>query len=147
MKKLIAHRALFNGPDKELENHPDQIRKALKLGYDCEVDVRYIDRQWYLGHDTPDYLVDFDFLEQAGLWIHAKNLDALYVLSAVNKLNFFWHQNDDYTLTSQGYIWTYPGKPLTKDSVMVMPEWQDETLQNARDADCYAVCSDWVDRI
>ncbi len=35
----IAHRGLFQGPDKEKENHPDQIRKALKKRYDCEVDV------------------------------------------------------------------------------------------------------------
>ena len=23
--------------------------------------------------------------------------------------NYFWHQNDKFTLTSKGYIWTFPG--------------------------------------
>jgi hypothetical protein len=143
--KLIAHRGLVNGPNKERENHPDQIKEALRNGYDCEIDIRWIDNAWYLGHDNPDHSVPYEFLEQPGLWIHAKNLDALYVLGADAKLNFFWHQEDDHTLTSQGYIWTYPRKTLTKNSVMVMPEWNDTTLANAREADCYAVCSDFVE--
>jgi hypothetical protein len=145
--RLIAHRGLLEGPDKQLENSPAQIGKALSMGFDCEVDLRYIDGKFMLGHDTPDYLVDFEFLEQPGLWIHAKNLDALYVLTAVNKLNFFWHQEDDYTLTSQRYIWTYPGKPLTKDSVMVMPEWNDTEFLNIKDSMCYGICSDYVRKI
>jgi hypothetical protein len=143
--KLIAHRGLINGPNKERENHPDQIKQALQKGYDCEIDIRWIDNVWYLGHDNPDHPVPYEFLEHPGLWIHAKNLDALYVLGADTKLNFFWHQEDDHTLTSQGYIWTYPGKGLTENSVMVMPEWEDATLTNAREADCYAVCSDFVE--
>jgi hypothetical protein len=35
----------------------------------------------------------------------------------------FWHQNDDFTLTSKNYIWTYPGQPYTASSVIVMPEF------------------------
>ena len=143
--KLIAHRGLFEGPNKERENHPDQIKQALQKGYDCEIDIWYLDHCWMLGHDGPKYIVDHTFLEQPGLWIHAKNLTALYVLGADAKLNFFWHQEDDYTLTSQGYIWTHPGKALTENSVMVMPEWEDATLANAREAKCYGVCSDFAE--
>ena len=138
----IAHRGLMDGPSKELENRPDQIKKALNLGYDCEIDVRYIEGEWFLGHDNPDYPIDFNFLQQDRLWLHAKNLDALYILTAFNRLNYFWHQEDDFTLTSQGYIWTYPGKPLTKDSVCVMPEWNSNILEF--NEDCYGVCSDFV---
>jgi hypothetical protein len=77
------------------------------------------------------------------LWIHAKNIEALYVLSADNKLNFFWHQEDYFTLTSHGYIWTYPGNLLTKNSISVLPEWQDPELKNL-DLNCYGICSDYV---
>ena len=35
----IAHRGLTNGPDKELENHPEQIKRAISQGFDCEVDL------------------------------------------------------------------------------------------------------------
>lgn len=145
--KLIAHRGLTKGPNEMLENHPNQVASALAQGYDCEIDVWYIDHTWMLGHDFPKYIIDYGFLEQPGLWIHAKNLESLYVLGADSKLNFFWHQEDDFTLTSQGYIWTYPGKPLTANSVMVMPEWEDLTLDNARKQSCFGVCSDFVDSL
>ena len=142
--KLIAHRGLTNGPDRNLENLPGQILLSLQDGYDVEVDVRYIDGKWLLGHDNPDHEVPYEFLEQPGLWIHAKNIDALYILGADPKLNFFWHQEDFFTLTSQGYIWTYPGNTLTSNSVCVMPEW-DNTLDLSKySPECYAVCSDYV---
>ena len=87
----IAHRGLFNGPDVNLENRPQQIELALSEGYHCEVDVWYVDDKWFLGHDFPDYKISYEFLEQPNLWLHAKNLDALYVMGADKKLNFFLH--------------------------------------------------------
>jgi len=145
--KYIAHRGLTEGPDSTLENRPEQIMKSLAQGYGCEIDVRFINEKWMLGHDNPNYEVSFEFLEQPNLWIHAKNLDALYILGASRKLNFFWHQEDNFTLTSQGYIWTYPGHELTEDSIMVMPEYVDSTLYNAYTAECYAICSDYITKI
>jgi len=144
--KLIAHRGLVNGPDSTLENLPGQILLSLQAGYDCEIDVRYIDGNWILGHDNPDFEVPFEFLKQPRLWIHAKNLDALYALSSDNSLNYFWHQDDDFTLTSHGYIWTYPDKALTPNSVMLMPEWNNPKLENLN-LNCYAICSDFVLKI
>jgi hypothetical protein len=144
--RLIAHRGLINGPDTTLENKPEQIKLALQHGFDCEVDVWFQDSQWYLGHDCPTYKINFEFLEQPGLWIHAKNLHALYTLGADTKLNFFWHQNDDYTLTSQGYIWTYPNKPLTLNSVSVMPEWTHSDL-STYNPECFGICSDYVGKL
>ena len=143
---LIAHRGLINGPSKELENSPSSIDLAFSKGYHCEIDVWHTYGKWFLGHDEPTYRIDYEFLEQPNLWIHAKNLDALYVLGANRSLNFFWHQEDDYTLTSQGDIWAYPGKPLNKDCVQVMPEWKDPEFKNLN-SNCLAICSDWVERI
>ena len=119
--KYIAHRGLTDGPNINLENWPDQISKSLDSGYDCEVDLWVVDSDFYLGHNGPDYTVSYKFLEQSGLWIHAKNLSALHWLTQTD-LEYFWHQEDDFTLTSHNYIWTYPGKELTQHSVMVMPE-------------------------
>lgn len=148
--KLIAHRGLTKGPNSSLENHPKQIASALAQGYDCEVDFWVVEHschnRYYLGHDRPTYEIDWDFIEQPGLWIHAKNLTALYLLGADNKLNFFWHQEDDFTLTSQGHIWTYPGKNLTSSSVCVMPEWQDPKFENLNKS-CFGVCSDYIEII
>lgn len=144
--KYIAHRGLFNGPDVNLENRPEQIELALEAGYDCEVDLWIVDSDFYLGHDYPDYPINKKWVERLGLWIHAKNLDALRWLTTTD-LEYFWHQNDDFTLTSNNYIWTYPGKALTQRSVMVMPEHVDKSLDTARNAKCYAVCSDYVELI
>jgi len=141
--KLIAHRGLFNGPDANLENGPEQIEFALEQGYDCEIDLWLINSDLYLGHDCPDYPIHEEWLNKSGLWIHAKNLAALRWLTNTD-LEYFWHQNDDFVLTSHNYIWTFPGKELTQRSVMVMPEWDDKTLTNARNAKCYGVCSDFV---
>jgi len=140
--KLIAHRGLIYGPNGQLENNPSQIESVLKQGFDVEVDVWYQQGQWFLGHDRPTYMVDFDFLKQPGLWIHAKNLDALYALGSTI-LNYFWHQKDDFTLTSEGFIWTYPNMPLTAHSICVMPEWEDIEFKNLPEY-CYGICSDYV---
>jgi hypothetical protein len=37
-------------------------------------------------------------------------------------IHCFWHQEDDVTLTSMGYLWTYPGKQLTSNSIAVLPD-------------------------
>jgi hypothetical protein len=144
--RIIAHRGLLNGPDTNLENTIHQISYSLKLGFDCEIDVWYDKNNWYLGHDKPTHKVCIDFLSQSGLWIHAKNIQALYEL-AKTKLNYFWHQEDDYTLTSHNYIWTYPGKTLTDSSIYVLPEWQDPEFKTLPNIKCFGICSDYVEKI
>ena len=152
--KLIAHRGLINGPDANIENRPDQIDFVLSQGYDCEIDLWEINGNLFLGHDRPDYPIEPRFLNQHGLWIHAKNLSALYYLSTTN-LTYFWHQNDDCVITSNGYIWTYPGKELTNRSVRLLPEWNNgkeyvslyERLLTTKDDTCYAICSDYILKI
>lgn len=142
---LIAHRGLTDGPDKELENHPVKIINSLKQGYHCEIDLWMVDSSLYLGHDLPVYNIDEQFLNQTGLWIHAKNLDALTWLTTTD-YNYFWHQTDDYVITSHQYIWAYPGKKLTERSICVMPEWDDPKLENINKS-CYGICSDFVTKI
>jgi hypothetical protein len=146
----IAHRGLFEGPDKNLENKPSQIERAIKAGFDCEVDLWA--NEWegkyelMLGHDQGSYQVDYHWLAGKPLWIHAKNLTALYWLTKQRRsFNYFWHQNDSFTMTSEGYIWTFPGNLLTWKSIDVVPEWHMEPAQlNNYDQNCYGVCSKYV---
>lgn len=140
--KLIAHRGLLKGPDTKKENHPDQIMEAVNLGFECEIDLRVENSILFLGHDEPQYQIDIDFLLDQPFWIHAKNLNALYWLSNT-KFNYFWHQEDDFILTSHGFIWTFPGKPLTDRSVCVMPELNDPTFDSL-DLNCLGICSDYM---
>lgn len=145
----IAHRGLFKGPNKKLENNPDQIQLAISQGFECEVDLRVVDDKLYLGHDEPQYEVSEDWLKKSRLWIHSKNKEAMSWLyyNQSYKFNYFWHEDDQHTLTSRGFIWTHPKSELLKFSVMVMPEYVDKTLDNAVQADCFAICSDYVEKI
>lgn len=142
----IAHRGLVDGPNEKLENHPDHILYVIEdLDYHCEVDVRYIKNQWWLGHDEPTYKVDESFIGKQGLWLHCKNLDALYrLVNAPFHYEYFWHQEDDFTLTSSGYIWTYPQKHLTNRSIAVVPETCDNYWNYAKSVNLQGVCTKYV---
>ena len=137
---LISHRGNTNGPKKNLENSPEYIHQTLKSGYNVEIDVRYVDGFFYLGHDTADYKIEKSFLLTDRLWCHAKNVEALEELKKLN-CNYFWHDNDDYTLTSNGFIWAYPGRKLTKNSICVLPEKADY-----KKISCAGICSDFIER-
>ena len=143
----IAHRGLFEGQsnDRDLENKPEQIELALAKGFDAEIDLHVINNKLFLGHDTPDYEINESFLLKRGLWIHAKNLGALRWLTTT-EFNYFWHQEDDFALTSNKYIWTYPGKELTTRSILVMPEALDKKMEIEYN-NIHAVCSDYVDKL
>ena len=149
--KLIAHRGNIDGPDPSKENNPEYIEQAIAAGYNVEIDIRLsvADDKLYLGHDEPMYPVTWYWLGsiREHLWIHCKNIEALHQFSfGTSGFNYFWHQEDDFTLTSRNYIWTYPGKTYTNRSVIVMPEWHknlDEVV-DLRAYDCYGICSDYV---
>ena|SRR3990167_5592399 len=145
--KLIAHRGLTTGPNLLLENHPDQVRAAIHLGFDCEVDLWRINNELFLGHAKPQYLISELFIANPKVWVHAKNLDALYYLNHnTHKYHFFWHEMDAFACTNQGFIWTYPQQILTSISICVMPELHIP-LQRVPQLACYAICSDYVHTI
>tara|TARA_R100000482_G_C5131615_1_gene152360 strand:+ start:3848 stop:4267 length:420 start_codon:yes stop_codon:yes gene_type:complete len=135
--KIISHRGNLMGKS-DYENDPKQIKACLSLGIDCEIDLWVKDNKYWLGHDEPKYEIKRSFLQQPGLWIHCKNLEALE--KAPPKTNYFWHQTDDFTLTSKGYIWTFPGKNVGKKSVIVdnSEDWDTNSYN------CFAICTDYV---
>jgi hypothetical protein len=140
--KIIAHRGNLRGPKPELENNPEYLLIAISKGYDVEVDVWYdkVREQLFLGHDYPKYPIeDKKFLKNEHMWCHAKNLDALEFMLK-NKIHCFWHEHDERTLTSKGYIWTYPYKDTVPEkSVICMISPDDQAPK-----DCYGICTDWV---
>ena len=136
----ISHRGLVNGADKKLENNPDQITNLSQKNINIEVDVRLYKNKFYLGHDEPVYQIDENFLLNDKIWCHAKNYEALEALSKID-CHYFWHQEDDYTITNKGFIWVYPGKPLLKNCISVLPENFKIDTTN-----CYGVCTDYINR-
>ena len=148
MKKLISHRGNLNGPNPERENHPDYIDESLKVVPFCEVDVWRIDDKFYLSHDYPDNAPEvereFFLMRWDQLIIHCKNIEALvYFRQYSEQFHFFWHQEDDYTLTSWNWIWAYPGKTVPRvsgmKSVAVLPERMPYDTSNFS-----ALCTDYV---
>ncbi len=136
---LISHRGNLSGPDVKLENNPLQIQKVLDLGYECEIDVWYIDGDYLLGHDEPKYKIPEYNLTHPKLWCHAKNLDALQQMLKNNKIHCFWHETDQYTITSKNYIWTFPGKYASDNCIIV------DNSKSFPNYNCTGVCTDYVE--
>jgi hypothetical protein len=140
----ISHRGLISGPDKNLENNPQVVLERLSSGIDVEIDVWLIRDEFYLGHDKPIHKVNSEFLETKGLWIHCKNSMILEFLSNSNKnINYFWHNHDSYTITSQGYVWVEPGIELISNSIWVLPE-NNKLIKNTKKK-LKGICSDYID--
>jgi len=140
----IAHRGNINGDLPEMENSPNYVMAAIEKGYDCEIDLWCLEEKYFLGHDGPQYNIGEKFLFDLSskLWIHCKNLEALkFVSENKGSLNGFWHQEDRYTLTTRGYIWTYPNQPTTTLSILVhLGKW-NEIINHQQLA---GICSDFM---
>lgn len=144
MLKLISHRGNINGKSDRFENNPNYIDDALDMGFDVELDLRYYQNTFWLGHDNPEYEVNLIWLtdRKEYLWIHCKDLitiSKLRELQINNKinLNYFFHDTDDCTITSKGDLWVYPGKQPIKNSISVMPELYNDDVSL-----CKGICSD-----
>ena len=60
------------------------------------------------------------------------------------RFNHFWHQEDDFTLTSRGVIWTYPNKELTPKSICVLPERNNDNSLTMLPKELLGICSDYI---
>jgi hypothetical protein len=143
----ISHRGNINGRNPEKENTEPYVKEALHRGYDVEVDVWCIGGKWFLGHDAPDTETTEDFIRTPNLWIHCKNHEALSKLTETFRYGFpncFFHDTDEYTLTTTGYIWAYPGSKLCHRCICVMPERVNYTPEEI--SLCYGICSDFVEK-
>jgi glycerophosphoryl diester phosphodiesterase len=149
--KFIAHRGNISGANPLEENKPEYIDAAIQSGFDVEIDVRLLNNKFYLGHDESQYYISTTWLNERIdlLWIHCKDLNTLEFFSNSRKsFNYFWHQKDDFALTSKKYIWTYPGESYTSKSVIVMPESNLNIDFNVlKMYNCFGICSDYVESI
>lgn len=142
----IAHRGNIIGPNLEKENSPSFIDSAIDKGFYVEIDLWSENNQLFLGHDLPSYKIDSSWLfsRSSFLWVHCKNSNALNFCVSNPDLNYFFHNTDDYTLTSQGYVWIYPGKDPVKNGVCVLPEWNFNIPDIDIKYPILGVCSDYV---
>ena len=122
--RWILHRGLLNGPDKEKENKESELWQRIQDGWDIEVDLWWKESDVWLGHDEPvSILHDRRLLESPYVWVHCKNIDMLTFMRDRNPgAVYFSHNVDEAVLTSNGFIWCYPGSQAGKHSIIVMPE-------------------------
>lgn len=153
--KFISHRGNTQSTNLNEENNPNYIEKAIELGFEVEIDLRVHNNNLYLGHDKNQYLIDQNFLTKyrSKIWIHAKNDESLKYLSDTNEdLNFFWHEEDSYTITSKGYVWTHFNKnselknnnfTFSKKTILTLPELSDiNKFNDILDKRYGGICSD-----
>jgi hypothetical protein len=139
---FIAHRGNINGPNEEQENQIEYIKNTIQKGFNVEIDLWKIKDDLFLGHDVPQYDVSFNFLNDNKnvLWCHCKNLDAL-IFCLNNNLRCFFHNVDDYTITSDGFIWCYPNKQTNEKCICVLPEWNNNKVDFTT---IEGICTDYV---
>jgi hypothetical protein len=136
----ISHRGNLDGKNINQENSISAINKCLSLNIDVEIDIWSINRQFYIGHDKPQAIISEAFIENPKIWCHAKNEEALFRMLHNKKIHCFWQDIDDYSVTSNGFIWVYPGKKLNSLSIAVLPEiagYSEDDLSL-----CLGICSD-----
>ncbi len=119
---MISHRGNLTGPRPNLENRPEYIQTALSKGYYVEVDVWMRNEKILLGHDQPVYTCDLDFLKDSKIICHAKNYEIINFFTQQSGIHWFWHEKDFCTLTSRGWIWTYPHN-VVENSILNQPEF------------------------
>ena len=156
---LIANRGNLYGPLPETENSTDTLNDAIARGFHVTIDLWWYDDCFWLGTRSPKYKLmggGEDWLQYSmnSLWIHARDPEALRRASDLG-LNVFWHQTDEYALTTWGYMLGFYGRPPVGDQfVHMMPEVATLPLEttfteHVLDAceHSYAVRSDYVGKI
>lgn len=141
MIKFIAHRGNLTGPELDYENTDQYLKHAYSQGHDVECDLIMHRGLLYYGHDEPQAPADLSFLQQPGVWCHAKNIPALLQLLKM-RTNCFWHETDKLTLTSQNYIWCYPGNEVNSPRAVWL-ELLDHKISDPP-PDIYGICGDTV---
>lgn len=126
---LISHRGNIIKRNPKRENSPDYINDALSKGFYVEIDLRWHDGDFWLGHDEPQYKIDIIFLLNTNLFIHCKDFKSYAALRAfseianfdISALHVFIH-DQGHALTTSGYVITAPGEELSLLSIAMMPE-------------------------
>lgn len=149
---LISHRGNINGVYKDLENTPEYIDMAINKGFDVEIDIWNINKNFYLGHDKPEFLIDLNWIVERKnhIWVHTKNfLSIKYLLDT--ELRFFFHEKEAHTIIyNTKLIWSHNLQEADSCSIIplldkdVLDVYLNKSLINIHVA---GICSDYVERI
>ena len=153
--KIISHRGNINGPVLDRENRPSYIDCALQLGYDVEVDIRFINNKFWLGHDTANYEVNTIWImkRKENLWFHCKDLTSAVELERLDPtINKFCHISDPYVIVSTGKLWVHD-LSLDLNNMCIIPLLSLDDINNNNNnnliynKNIYGVCTDFPQKI
>jgi hypothetical protein len=147
--RIISHRGNIKGPIIDKENSPSYIDAALQLGYDVEIDMHYINDEFFLGHDYAQYKVNLKWLllRKNNLWIHCKDKDSASKLIQLNEgFKIFCHTNDDYVLTSTNHLWVH-NLLCNIDETTIIPLINLSDIEKYHSGIPYGICTDYVTKI
>ena len=141
---FISHRGNLYKKHEETENTIESIDKALSFNLDVEIDIWYVNNKFYLGHDHPTHVINIEYLTNPKLWCHTKNQEALLKLKSLNRqdIHYFWHQEDQFTITSKGYIWSHSSSFPSSCSICVLPEQHNHKIEQINNS--LGICSDQI---
>ncbi len=147
---IISHRGYLNGPNEDQENNPVHINKIIfdyrKSLLNVEVDLWKIDDKFFLGHDNPKHEINEGFLIKNAevLWIHCKNVEALeFVASHKQHFIYFWHENDTYTVTSNGIVWNHAHKNTNLKNSIGLFFTIDSLPKELDKTNFFGICTDY----
>jgi len=143
--KIISHRGYLDGENEIQENNPIYIDECLSNGFDVEVDLRLNSNKFYLGHDIEKYIISIDWIleRKEFLWVHCKDIYSIqYLIESELDINYFWHENDLFTITSKNYLWAYPNKKVYQKAVNVLPE-KNWGFKKIVEEQIFAICTDY----
>jgi len=147
--KIISHRGNIRGVVSEKENRPSYIDCAIQLGYDVEVDIRFINGEFWLGHDEPQYRVELTWMElrKKNIWFHCKNIQSASELIRLNSnFMFFCHTHDDFVIVNGDKLWVHDlSKKLDKNCII--PLLGLDECNHYQKYDVYGVCTDYPSAI
>ena len=142
---LISHRGNVNGSVPEKENRPSYIDSAIQLNYEVEVDLRFINGEFWLGHDTPQYKIEIPWMvkRKQYLWFHCKDKNSVIELINLNKeFKFFCHTNDNFVLTNTNKIWVHDLEGVINNTCII-PLINMEEIIRIKERRAYAICTDY----
>lgn len=144
--KIISHRGNYSGINPEKENKPSYIDTAISMGYEVEVDIRYFNKKFYLGHDEPEILVTEKWIEirKDYIWFHCKDLYSAQQFKKMDSnIKYFCHSKEEFVLTSTNHIWVH-NLNLELDETCIIPLLDKDSILNHKNLNVFGICSDFV---
>jgi hypothetical protein len=143
---VISHRANLKGIEENRENNPKYIDECISLGFDVEIDLRMKNNKLFLGHDFAQYEISIEWLleRKNNLWIHIKEYEALQIIMKYKQeLKFFCHENDRFTIISNGLIWCHDLSNKMNENCII-PLLSLKQVKDYEDYNSFAICTDYV---